>query len=76
MSYDYEHTKVPRMTMKDELIAWKASELAARKHAEGVTCGDVVRIALEQVHEICEKGHLGLELDTYYVDWDEVMGHE
>lgn len=72
MSYDYEYAKVPGMTMRDELIAWKASELAARKHPEGTTCGDVIRMALEEVHEVCEKGRLRLELDTHYVDWDEI----
>lgn len=72
MTYDYEFTKVPRFNMRDELIAWKASELASREHPEGTTCGDVVRMALEEVSEICEKGQLKLELDTYYVDWDEI----
>lgn len=72
MSYDYEFRKVPGFNIRDELIAWKASELARREHPEGTTCGDVVRMALEQVSETCEKGHLKIELDTYYMDWNEI----
>lgn len=72
MSYDYEFRKVPRMGMKEELIAWKASQIAVQDHPEGTTCGDVVRMILEEVHEICEGGRLRFELDTYYADWDEI----